>query len=331
MSETTSRQRRRSLGPWLRIVIGVALVYWLLRYATPDFALLVGVWRDWTYLLAALGMAVLVQTLGAWRWGRILHGQGIKISAAEVQGSCWVASFLNQALLGTVGGDAYRIGRARTATQAPLVILIGSVLTDRLTGLWLALALAPLAWPFAGELLDAEPDLRTWLWGILIFLVVSAALLAASYSPTLRRCLGALPGATRIGHRLQGLKPFLKRLGTDRMGLFWLFGLGLLTQALVVLIHILLAKALFPDLAIDPVVFFLVIPIAICAISLPINPPGAVGTAEAIYQFLLGLCGVPDGAILALLLRLVLLTQCLPGAVLWLLRRPHSKTSTKAS
>ena len=331
MSETTSRQRRRSLGPWLRIAIGAALIYWLLRYATPDFALLGQVWDNWPYLLAALGMAVLVQTVGAWRWGRILHGQGVAISAGEVQTSCWIASFLNQALLGTVGGDAYRVGRARSTTQAPLVILLGSVLTDRLTGLWLALALAPLAWPFAGQLLEAEPELRSWLWGILAFLLASVALAAALRSPTLRGWLGALPGATRIGHRIGGLKPFLSRLGKDRMGLVWLFGLGLLIQVLVVLIHIVLAKALFPDQAIDPVLFFVVIPIAISAIALPVNPPGAIGTAEAVYQFLLGLCGVPDGAILALLLRLVLLTQCLPGAVLWLLRRPKHPTPTNAT
>lgn len=331
MSETTSNQRKRSLGLWLRLAIAGLLIFWLLYYAPPDFGLLSHVWSNWPYLLAALGLAVLVQTVGAWRWGRILRGQGVAISATEVQTSCWVASFLNQALLGTVGGDAYRIGRVRGTTRAPLIILLGSVVTDRLTGLWLALLLAPLAWPFASQLLEAEPYLSGWLWGILAFLVASAVLVAVLGSPALQRGVRALPGVNRISHRIAGLKPFLSRLGADRMGLVWLFGLGLLIQTVVVGIHILLAKALFPDQAIDPVLFFVVIPIAICAISLPINPPGAIGTAEAIYQFLLGLCGVPDGAILALMLRFVLLTQCLPGAVLWLMRPPQPKPTTNTS
>ena len=331
MSEAIRRAGRRTFGPWLRIGVGAALVYWLLIHATPDFSLLVGVWHDWSYVLAALGVAVLVQVLGAWRWGRILHGQGVALSAAEVQSTSWVASFFNQALLGTIGGDAYRIGRARQTTRASLLILLGSVLSDRLSSLWLALALAPLAWLFAGGQLDAEADLHAWLRGILAFLVGTVALVAATYSPTLRRLLRRVPGATRIGQRVEGLEPFLARLGADRTGLLWLSCTGLLTQTLVVLLHILLAKALFPDLEIDPVIFFVVIPIAICAISLPVNPPGAVGTAEAIYQFLLGLCGVPDGAILALLLRLVLLAQCLPGAALWLLRRPRSTPPTSTT
>lgn len=324
MSEANPRAGRRSLGPWLRIGVGAALVYWLLFHATPDFSLLVGVWHNWGYVLAALGVAVLVQVLAAWRWGRILRGQGVTLPAMEVQKSCWVASFLNQALLGTIGGDAYRIARARRTSGAKLPVLLGSVLIERMSTLWLALALAPLVWPFVGDRLEAGVELRPWLLGILAFLAGTAALVVAAVSPGPRRVLRRVPGVAGLAQRIGGLGSFLDRLGADRSGLLWLCGVGLLVPALVVLIHILLARALYPELELDPLLFFVVIPIAIFVISLPVNPPGAVGTAEAIYQLLLGLCGVPDGAVLALLLRLVLLVQCLPGAVLWFSRRSQS-------
>ena len=79
--------------------------------------------------------------------------------------------------------------------------------------------------------------------------------------------------------------------------------------------------------------YFLLIPIAHLAMALPINPPGAIGTAEAMYSYLFGLIGVPNGALLSILQRATFIIWAIPGAIIYVTqsRSRHRHTLTNGT
>lgn len=63
--------------------------------------------------------------------------------------------------------------------------------------------------------------------------------------------------------------------------------------------------------------------------ALPLNPPGALGTGEALYAFLLDRAGVPQGAVLSLLLRLMYTLWGLGGTFAFALGHAGSQRDEK--
>ena len=64
---------------------------------------------------------------------------------------------------------------------------------------------------------------------------------------------------------------------------------------------------------VDWAAFFLLIPIALLFMAIPVNPPGALGTGEAIYSLLLELIAIGQGSMISLLHRAVNIVWALPG------------------
>ena len=71
----------------------------------------------------------------------------------------------------------------------------------------------------------------------------------------------------------------------------------------------------------DWVAVLLLVPLAHVAMTIPINPPGAIVTAEAIYAYLFGLIGISQGGLICILQRLILYLWALPGGLIWVMRR----------
>ena len=88
----------------------------------------------------------------------------------------------------------------------------------------------------------------------------------------------------------------------------------------VVSTNLCLARALIPE-ALPWANFFFLIPIAQIAMAIPINPPGAIGTAEGIYAYLLTIAGISQGALICLLYRLTNYLWALVGCVYYLKRK----------
>ena len=98
------------------------------------------------------------------------------------------------------------------------------------------------------------------------------------------------------------------------------FVVSLLLHVCVVLTAICLGFALlgkeFPISS-----FFFLIPVAHIAMALPINPPGALGTGEAIYSYLFERVNISQGGLLSLLMRCVYLGWAALGCLYYLRRR----------
>ena len=96
------------------------------------------------WLVAALALYFLMVLASAWRWGLLLHAQGVHMRARALTESFLVATFFNNFLPSNIGGDVVRI--ADTAKPARSRTLAASiVLVDRGIGLLGLVLLAAVA------------------------------------------------------------------------------------------------------------------------------------------------------------------------------------------
>ena len=150
----------RRAGPWLRVVLGAAILAVLVwRLGTEAFLDGLRV-VDPASVLAALGIGLVTTVLSAWRWCLVTRRLGLALPMGTAVADYYRAIFLNSALPGGVLGDVHRaiqhghqagdVGRGvravileRTAGQA-VVLLAGvtALLTQPflLTGVFQAMA-----------------------------------------------------------------------------------------------------------------------------------------------------------------------------------------------
>jgi uncharacterized membrane protein YbhN (UPF0104 family) len=95
---------------------------------------------------------------------------------------------------------------------------------------------------------------------------------------------------------------------------------SLAVHVCVVTMNLLLARAVIPG-DLPWINFFFLIPLAQIAMAIPINPPGALGTAEGAYGYLLHLAGLEQGALVCLLQRFTYYLWALLGCYCYVKRK----------
>ncbi|MDH3784723.1 MAG: lysylphosphatidylglycerol synthase domain-containing protein, partial [Acidobacteriota bacterium] len=133
----------------------------------------------------------------------------------------------------------------------------------------------------------------------------------------------SLAGTTWISRWLEMARNSLRPFRGQRALLLRAFVVSFVSQILIVVFNIMLAFSILGTDIPWPS-FFLLIPIAMLGMAVPINPPGALGTGEAMYVFLLGLVGVGSGGVISLLQRFTTVLWALPGALAFVLPAPSS-------
>jgi len=101
---------------------------------------------------------------------------------------------------------------------------------------------------------------------------------------------------------------------------------SLLIQVIIVVINVFLAFSILGT-DIQWPAMFLLIPAALLLMAVPINPPGALGTGEAIYSVLLELIGIAQGSIISLLQRFLNILWALPGSLALVIPASHKDSS----
>lgn len=158
----------RSRALWrgvARLLVAVAALAAVLWWADVGrvLALLGGAHPGW--LLAALVSGVLSNIASAWRWRALVLWLGQRIGLGWAVGIYFRAVMINALLPGAVvGGDLYRAhGLVRLAMPGLAAGL--SVLCDRLSGLWVLVALGAgaAAWGAGQDVHVAVPGLLHWL------------------------------------------------------------------------------------------------------------------------------------------------------------------------
>ena len=284
----------------LRLAVSAALMAWILA-RTPFREVAAAVrGADPRFLLLALVVSPLGTLPSVLRWRLLIRAQGGDAPFPFLVRSFLTGIFFNNFLPSTIGGDTVRaLDTARTGVGRAKGIAI--VFVDRFVGL-LALVLFAAAGlaisGVSGRLLARVPDLYGWVLAGSALLLVAAAFL---FLPSGR------------------LSRFLAFQGKGR-ALAGAFAWSLAMQGMVVLSWYLLARALHAPVPFA--VFFLIVPLALFVMMLPVSI-NAIGVRENVWAFFLVALGAPAamGVALAWLDYGLVLLQALAGGVVYALGR----------
>lgn len=265
-------------------------------------------------LVAMFGLLMAERLAAAYRWYVLLRLAEPAVSYGPVLRITFISNFIGAFLPGGVGIEVLRVyGLSRAVTDLPLAL--SSVLVERLCGLLslvlliaAGLLLSPITLPLELDLLVAV--------GLLVLLAAGLCLFHPWPRSLVRRLMIGIPVLAPVRERLVGIEQRLATYGCRPGALMISLGLAVLFQLLRVLTVIVGAYAL--DIALDPVLFVVVVPVGILISLMPISL-GGFGPREASYVALLGLAGVaPEPALVLALVREVLnLATTIPGAVMY--------------
>jgi len=230
-----------------------------------------------------------------------------------------VALFFNNFLPSTVGGDAMRVydswrfGGSKTRAVAV-------VFTDRIFGMLALMVIATLAAMMSEDVAKIAPNLYWWLGLTLagLMVVVGVIFFTDKLSRLLLKGLANAPVTIlrKLGEKLTDVvQAFHGRHDVAVKAL----GLSILLQVNVIIHFYLIGYAL--QLSVPMLAFFVIIPIAIVIMMLPVTING-IGIRESVFVFFLGTYGVAqvDAVAFAWISFGFVITQGVVGGIVYALR-----------
>lgn len=304
----------------LKIGVSAALIAFLIQ--RTDLA---EVWTvvqnaNWFILSFAFLLFYVGYAITSGRWRILLKALGFAPPFWFMFRSFMVAVFFNNFLPSTVGGDAMRMydswrsGVSKTKSVA-------AVLMDRFMGLasLLLFALAGLAFGAHEKLGGSNIVIIVGAGAAGAFVLLLVLMfLPDTVSQGVARTARVLPA--KILDVLNPIVSALRSFASRRDVLFTALLLSLALQTNVIVYHWLVAEAFGFDVPLTA--FFLIVPVAIAVMMLPISING-IGVRESIFVLLLGTQGVTqeEGLAYAWLVYSFLLIQGLIGGVVFAFRR----------
>jgi uncharacterized protein (TIRG00374 family) len=292
----------------IKIIVGyliaAALVAALIRiYRIDDWSRLIDC--RWGWLIAGLGISLIGNLAGAWRWYcclGILGSQG-RVSPVEVFYFHSSANLFGLTGLGSLLGTAVRPLMLKTHSQVPLPAALGSVALDRILDiLWCVVFIVPTIL-YLSEILDVR---TAFLGASVIFVVIGIT--AVAYGDGIKAILvRAVEFIPRLTAKIKQVFRRGKPAGQDasppesnslhiaslsRVDLAMLLGLTLLKYAFMALRLQWIGYAIGVELPFT----LLMAGMTLLQLSLFVSPtPGAIGVAEWGWAVVLICYGTPSG------------------------------------
>mgnify|MGYP001025036627 FL=1 len=306
---------RRGAGWLIKLVVSGLLIAWVVGRA--DLAQVLAALKSAKpgYVVVAALTYPVGWTISITRWRLLLGAMRTRVPLSQVVQSYLSAIFVNNLLPSTVGGDALRIydswrwGAGKAGAVAVIAV-------DRLMGVFVLLAFAVGAMTLAPHVIEELPLLPLWM-GMSAAALVGLAGAAFLPIPGVRAwAAGQMRRLPPVLHRpVLRFAEALRGFRDDPKVLLRALGLSVMLQLNVILHYVLLAKAL--SLPVQTSAFFLIIPISLAIMTIPITV-NAIGLRENVFAFFLGMFGVPVSTALAfswLAFGLVLLQGSVGGVV----------------
>ena len=248
------------------------------------------------WILLALVAYALSQSIGAWRWHRLLRAQHVEIERRRLTESIWVSMFFNNFLPSNIGGDVVRIAdtapAAGSKTLATTVILV-----DRALGLT-ALVIIASSGAFVASLLGVPVPGARWLW--LASALGAAAAVSVIVMPQLvghaLRPVRALDKPW-LAERAQRLEDAVIRFRNAPSAVAGSFAGALVVQITIVAFYLLTAQGL--SVPLPTLLGAVLIPVSLAVQMAPISING-FGVREAVFALFFRRFGLPTDAAVAL-------------------------------
>lgn len=287
---------RKVLGPSLKLLFSVALIYWLVTSGRLEFQSLSKL-LDPAYLIPGLICCAVAIGLATQRWRQFLLSQSLSVSYYHALQLTLIGNFFNFAMPGGVGGDlvkGYYITRSSPHAKLDAAV---TVFLDRLIGLLAMSLLALFVMLFRWDLVQQQNEMKFIFYVVALVNAASFIVWAHIFS----RRLNEVGWIEWILHLLPKKEALLKTYRTitnyrnSKKVFASTLGLSLAAQAFSVLFFVFAARGLGrTDLPTSA--FFVVVPIAFMIQSLPLSPAG-VGVGQAASFFLFNLIQPGSGPI----------------------------------
>jgi uncharacterized protein (TIRG00374 family) len=313
--------RRRRFTPWLRLVVGLLLLgFLLLRFDVQEMLAALRQ-PSWTGILVACAAVIVAKIVLAARWRDLLESIGIRRRLRDLVALVYVGLFFGLFLPSAIGGDVAR-GYYVTGPKDTLAESFSVLVVERILGLLGLVAVAA-----AAAAVELSRDTSPLPSGMLVgFLGFGSAIVVGGAAFLAWRGLGnLLRPLSRFGERADRVVTALVRgLGvlrlpeTPRLRLVFL---SLLLPLLGVAFYLGCARAVGVQTA--ALAFFLIVPVAVIISMIPVTLNG-LGLREGAMTGLMLLYGAqPDRVGAFVLLSLAVATLfSLFGGVLHLFYRP---------
>jgi uncharacterized protein (TIRG00374 family) len=311
---------KRSVLVGVKLAVSLALLVYL--FSITDSSALEQRVRsaDLVLLAAAVVCYVAMLALATWRWRLLLETLGVDAPLRRLTSSYLVATFFNNFLPSSIGGDIVRVrdGSRLTGSTAASLAVVG---IDRILGFGALYALAAAAFVLGGPLERELAGARVVLAGLAaLFLTLgyvyfrpgtTRGLLAASR-------LDRVPWVLEQFEAAQGaVHAYRASLRTVVLALL----ASLALQALAVWYYVSIARALRIPLTVSAA--FLMVPLCSLLQAVPISFNGW-GLREGLFIVYFAQVGLPRDSALAFSLvgAGLIVVLSLSGAVAWLTRSP---------
>lgn len=248
------------------------------------------------WILLALVMYALTQSISVWRWNRLLRAQHIEVDRKRLTESIWVSMFFNNFLPSNIGGDVVRI--ADTAPAAGSKTLATTVIVvDRVLGLT-ALVIVAACGAFAASLAGVHVPGSRWLF-IAAAIGLVAAIFVIAMPQLVSHALLPVRSLNRpwLTERAQRLEDAVNRFRKAPNALAGAFGGALVVQITIVAFYLLTAQGLSVPLPIF--LGAVLIPVSLVVQMAPVSING-FGVREAVFAFFFRRFGLPTDAAVAL-------------------------------
>ncbi|MFY9574863.1 MAG: lysylphosphatidylglycerol synthase transmembrane domain-containing protein [Blastocatellia bacterium] len=280
-----------------------------------------------SYLIAAIAIYFLVQTLSAYRWYLLLEPLDIKVSFTRILSLYYLGMYFNFFLPSAIGGDVFKVYYLNKET-ARLSASTASVFIDRDIGMGGLLVAATLVATWAGTRIPPENGVLLAPLFALIGLVFVAANLALFYRRSynlLHRLLSAF--------RMKRADEKVERLFDSVNSYRGKWGLLLVTliislgvQAGCAFVNMLAANSIGLHTQNGWIDYMVLIPAIGLIGMIPLSVNGA-GWREASYILLFQSVGAEahQAATLSLLWLGIMVITSLPGGIIYLARGRESQ------
>ncbi len=290
--DMADRSMKAKLIAWLRIIVSLGLLAWLLKSIGAERTFGVVAQGSPGYLLASFGVYLLGVGVRALRWRILLKAQGVSAPLRRLTSLYFVGAFFSMFLPTGVGGDAVRMVEiARDSDNK--VLSASTVLADRVAGLLVLFAIALISLPFSHHLVTPQVTALILILNLLGFGGI-ILLLEQSVIASLAQRISPLAWLLRR-RQVSVLYHSLKRY--DRRALGGAAAMSLLFNVLLLSTNLLIARALGVDIAAG--YFLLFVPIISFLLALPVSVSG-LGIREGAYVFLFGQAGVASPTALSM-------------------------------
>jgi len=264
------------LGLTLKILLGGSVFAWMVLSGKLDLARVGKSLSHWPLMLAIVALAYLQVGIVTWRWELLLRAQSILLPYRRAWGLTMIGMLFNVVIPGAVGGDlikGYYITRANPARKSHAAT---TLLMDRATGL-IGLLILGAVMVLAGWS-ETMKSAATRSLGLLTVGGAAGGLLvlyAAAMAGKSISSWNLLPAAIR--NVFDALHEYRARRTVIPIAL----GLSVMNQALSCAMYYLALRATgVTDLPASQ--FFLIVPLGLVTMAIPISP-GGIGVGQAAF------------------------------------------------